>query len=116
MAASAGLHGGTGLPLQPGENKGRRSGFACAPVGRCQAPPKSPHRIAPTSKLLRVGQPRSAAAVTSNSGKRRDFVPEGEKFRLVLLDLGKAAERLEEVVVGEVVIDLRDFADEDGSR
>ena len=51
----------------------------------------------------------------SRLDQRSHFVPEREQLRLVLLDLGEAAELLEEVVVGQVVIDLRNLADEDGS-
>src|SRR5881227_3186735 len=43
------------------------------------------------------------------------LVPQREQRRLVFLDGGEAAERLEEVVVGEIVVDLRDLGGEDGA-
>ena len=45
-------------------------------------------------------------------GSRSDLVPQRPQRRLVLVDLGEAADRFKEVVVGEVVVDLADLADE----
>jgi hypothetical protein len=45
----------------------------------------------------------------------RQLVPEGEELRFILLYGGKPADRLEEVVVGQIIIHLRHFADKDGA-